>query len=175
MYRLLRVGPPKFGHKPLVVRVVGPPRPEFRLDSTAVGNPGLVIAWVAELIPVYRPGGGGCLRVIDIQGQIDIDLVAAEFPEQLAEYVVGKTNVKLGCGHPLKRAVHAVVVIDGEAETDPIHMQTLEPGNIVRWDEGTSPPGRFPVSDNQFVSAIIPCRVESAQGELKRGGRSRRR
>ena len=38
MHRLLRVGPPKFGDKPLVVRVVGPPRPEFRLDSTAVGR-----------------------------------------------------------------------------------------------------------------------------------------
>ena len=78
-------------------------------------------------------------------------------------------NVRISTSDEYTRStvlVHAVVIMQRDREADPVHMQALQPFDIVRRDERARPPGGFPLVHNIAGVSIISRNRDGAQRKI---------
>ena len=175
---VLRIGFPKLGDEPAMVGVIRTPRPEFRQYPAITAGTAVLAARVSELPPLYRTYGRLGLERLERQSQIHVDPVLPDLANELPYRVVGK-------GRPIRRrvfgialdgAVHAVVVGQGDGEPNPVHVQALEPLDVVGGNEWPGAVG-FPCREDLFVGSPVPRGMNRAERKAhgRRPGRGRRR
>ncbi len=171
VHGLIRIRLPELGHEAAVVRMAGPPRPVLGQDRRLMGRgpAGVRWRWISEPPPCSRaPGVGPGLVGLERQRQVHVKAVFEELANQLPERIIPPGgNLPIPSRLPRNRAVHAVLIVEGHGNENPVGVQLPEPGDVIRRNERAGAPRVFPSFHNRPVRAPIPGNRDGAKRELE--------